>query len=46
MIKCLDCNVEMVEAKYYSKPRWIDRDHDIVKFFVTTHVNKNVNFNN
>ena len=44
MKKCLDCNVEMVEAKYYGKPRWMDRDHDIDKFFVTTQVNKNANF--
>lgn len=34
MKKCSDCNVEMIDASLFGKPRFIDMDHDINKFYV------------
>ena len=33
MKKCEKCNVEMLEGYLYGKPRYIDIDHDINKFY-------------
>ena len=33
MKKCSNCNVEMLEGSLYGKPRFIDMDHEIDKFY-------------
>lgn len=44
MKKCSDCNVEMVETKLYGKPRFIDMEHDIDKFYVCNKIDENKRF--
>ncbi len=34
MKKCNECKVEMIDGSLYGKPRFIDMDHDIDKFYV------------
>ena len=34
-MKCEKCNVEMIDGSLYGKPRFIDIDHDIDKFYVS-----------
>ena len=34
MKKCNNCNVEMLDGSLYGKPRFIDMEHDIDKFYV------------
>ena len=33
MKKCSSCNIQMVEGTLYGKPRFMDMDHDIDKFY-------------
>ena len=33
MKKCNNCNVEMLEGRLYGKPKFIDMDHEINKFY-------------
>lgn len=34
MKKCNECNIEMIDGSLYGKPRFMDMDHDIDKFYV------------
>ncbi len=34
MKKCNDCNIEMIDGVLYGKPKFIDVDHEIDKFYV------------
>lgn len=34
MKRCNDCDIEMIDGSLYGKPRFIDMDHDIDKFYV------------
>lgn len=34
MKKCNDCNALMIDGSLFGKPRFIDMDHDINKFYV------------
>ncbi len=44
MKKCSDCNMEMIDASLYGKPRFIDREHDINKFYVDVKTGNTVTF--
>lgn len=39
-MKCEKCNVEMIDGSLYGKPRFIDIDHDIDKFYVSIKTGK------
>ena len=39
-MKCEKCNVEMIDGGLYGKPRFIDIDHDIDKFYVSIKTGK------
>ncbi len=43
MKKCNDCNVEMVDGRLYGKPKFIDMDHDINKFYVDVQTGNKTN---
>ena len=34
MRKCNDCNSDMIDGILYGKPKFIDVDHEIAKFYV------------
>lgn len=39
-MKCEKCNIEMIDGSLYGKPRFIDIDHDIDKFYVSIKTGK------
>ena len=39
-MKCEKCNVEMIDGSLYGKPRFIDIDHDIDKFYISIKTSK------
>ena len=39
-MKCEKCNVKMIDGSLYGKPRFIDIDHDIDKFYVSIKTGK------
>ena len=44
MRKCNNCNIEMLEGKLFGKPRFMDMDHDIDKFYFNVKTGENTNF--
>ena len=43
-MKCEKCNVEMIDGSLYGKPRFIDIDHDIDKFYVVSRLARKLLF--
>ena len=39
-MKCEKCNIEMIDGSLYGKPRFIDIDYDIDKFYVSIKTGK------
>lgn len=43
-MKCNNCNVEMLDGRLYGKPRFMDMDHNIDKFYVDINTGNKTNF--
>ena len=39
-MKCEKCNVEMIDGSLYGKPRFIDIDHNIDRFYISIKTGK------
>jgi len=44
MKECNECKIEMIEGSLYGKPRFIDMDHDIDKFYVDIKTGEKTSF--
>lgn len=44
MKKCSECDVEMLDGRLYGKPRRMDMDHDINKFYVDVQTGQSTSF--